>query len=54
MLKKNQTRMEVPTLWEFLEGFHLQKNDPREMLDSIGGGLEEVAVVKCHGVDHSK
>ena len=27
---------------------------PREILDSIGQGLEEVAVVKCHGGDHSK
>ena len=27
---------------------------PREILDSIGRGLEDVAVVKCHGGDHSK
>ena len=27
---------------------------PREILDSIGRGMDEVAVVKCHGGDHSK
>ena len=47
---KIEARMEMPTLWECLEVFQLQKElaqDSKQIFDSIGRGLHEQTGLRC-------